>query len=65
MWILCLFGLLVCVWAAFFGGAQKLEGTFLGYFEFGEFAEKASFIRVAAIIGVALFAFGVIYDLAR
>ncbi|MDF1781509.1 MAG: hypothetical protein P1U67_09460 [Alcanivoracaceae bacterium] len=64
MWLLCLFGWLICVWAAFFGGAEKLEGSFLGYFEFGEFAEKASFIRAAAFIGLAIFAAGIIYDLA-
>jgi hypothetical protein len=64
MWLLCLAGFLISVWAAFFGGAEKLEGTFLGYFEFGHFADKASYIRAVSLISMALFAFGLFYEAA-
>ncbi len=64
IWVICLAGLLISIWAAFFGGAEKLEGTILGYFEFGHFADKASYIRAASLIGLAIFTAGLIYDLA-
>ena len=62
MWLLCLAGFLISVWVAFFGGAKKLEGTFLGYFEFGQFADTASYIRMVSLISMALFAFGFFYE---
>ena len=61
MFYLCLFGLLVCIWVAFFNGAERLEGTWLGYFEFGEFADNAKYIKAAAWVGLAVFAFGLVY----
>lgn len=64
MWMLCVAGFVISVWAAFFGGAERLEGTFLGYFEFSHFADKASYIRALSLIGIVLFAFGLVYDLA-
>ncbi|GAB4193502.1 MAG: hypothetical protein Tsb002_24020 [Wenzhouxiangellaceae bacterium] len=64
MCLLCLLCLVICIWAAFFGGAEKLEGTFLGYFEFGQFAEKASLIRAIALISIVFLVAGIIYDLA-
>ena len=64
MWGYCLLGLGISVWVAFFGGAEKLEGTFLGYFKFGHFADNANYIRAAALISLATFAFGLVYDLA-
>lgn len=36
----------------FFRGAERLENTFLGYLEFGPGAEKASYIKFGAWIGI-------------
>ena len=43
-----------CVWVIFLGGAEKLEDTFLGYFEFGESGSRAGYIK--AISWIALLA---------
>ena len=61
MFYLCLFGLLVSILVAFFNGAELLEGTWLGYFEFGAFAENAKYIKAAAWIGLIVFAIGLVF----
>ena len=54
----CIFTSIICLWIIFFDGAEKLENTMLGYFEFGLLAEKAHYIKILAwlslIISVAL-----------
>jgi hypothetical protein len=54
-------GIAFCLWVIFFGGAEKLENTFVGYLEYGVFADSASMIRLAAwislIAGIALWFF--------
>lgn len=47
-----LFGILISIWLIFFEGAERIENTLLGYFEFGFIAEKADYIRVGAWIGL-------------
>ena len=37
-----------CIWVIFFEGAESLENTFVGYLEYGFFADSASYIRVCA-----------------
>ena len=49
---LCIFSWIVCFWVIFFNGAEKLEGTLLGYFEFGHFADKAVYIKMAAWVSI-------------
>ena len=63
MFYFCLLSLLVCIWVVFFNGAERLEGTWLGYFEFGEFADKAKYIKAAAWLGLAATALGLVYSL--
>lgn len=63
IWVICFLGFLVSVWAAFFGGAERLERTLLGYFEFGHFADKASYIRMVSLASLVIFAAGFFYDL--
>mgnify|MGYP003671884831 CR=1 FL=1 len=36
------------IWVIFVGGAERLENTAAGYFEFGAIAEKGAYIKVAA-----------------
>lgn len=59
--LLHLFSIAICLWIIFFGGAEKLEDTFVGYLEFGVFADRASMIKLAAwislIAGIALWFF--------
>ena len=47
-----LIGIAFFVWVIFFGGAEKLENTLLGYLEFGPGAEKATYIRFGAWLGI-------------
>lgn len=47
-------GWIVCFWIVFFSGAEKLERTFLGYFEFGQFADGSKYMRMAAALGLAI-----------
>lgn len=54
MYWLCIFSWAVCIWVMFFNGAEKLEGTFLGYFEFGQFADKAKYIKMSAWLSVII-----------
>ena len=49
---LYIFGLVVCIWVIFFNGAEKLESSILGYFEFGQFADNAVYIKMAAWVGI-------------
>jgi len=48
-----------CIWIIFLGGASRLENTILGYFEFGQAAEKVIFIKIIAwgglMVSVAVF----------
>jgi len=41
-----------CLWILFFGGAGRIENTILGYFEFGQAAEKVIFIKIVAWVGL-------------
>ncbi len=43
-----------CIWVIFFGGAEELENTIVGYFEFGLVAGKASLIRASAWVSLVL-----------
>ena len=54
MFWLCIFSWVICIWVIFFNGAEKLEGTFLGYFEFGQFAEDARHIKVFSWLSVII-----------
>ncbi|APR66076.1 hypothetical protein CN03_03520 [Thalassolituus oleivorans] len=42
----------ICIWVIFFNGAEKLENAVLGYFEFGQLAEKALYIKISAWLGL-------------
>lgn len=46
-----------CIWILFFGGASKLENTFLGYLSFGRYGDKDTFIKGLVWVGLALYAF--------
>lgn len=48
MTIVNLITIVVCIWIVFFNGSEKLENTVLGYFEFGQLAEKTVFIKILA-----------------
>lgn len=50
--MLCIFSLIMCIWVIFFNGAEKLENTVLGYFEFGLLADKAQYIKMSAWLGL-------------
>jgi len=50
--LLHLLGIAFCLWVIFLGGAEKLENTFVGYLEYGVFADSASMIRLAAWISL-------------
>ena len=57
--LIYLLGIVFSIWVIFLGGAERLENTILGYFEFGIAGEKSIYIKVVAWIGligsVALF----------
>ncbi len=57
--LIFLLGIVFSIWVIFFGGAERLENTILGFFEFGIAGEKSIYIKVVAWIGligsVALF----------
>ena len=50
----CIFSSIICIWVIFFNGAEKLENSVLGYFEFGLLAENAQYIRISAWIGLII-----------
>jgi len=50
--ILSLLMIGLSVWVIFMGGAERLEHTVLGYFEFGFFADKAQAIRILAWVSL-------------
>jgi hypothetical protein len=50
----CIFSSIICLWVIFFNGAERLENSILGYFEFGQIAEKSAYIKVAAWLGLIL-----------
>ncbi len=52
IWDLLYFGFFV--WILFFGGAERVEGTLFGYFEFGFAGDKAVYIKVLAWVGLVL-----------
>lgn len=45
-------GIVFNIWIIFFGGAERLENTFLGYLEFGFVGEKAVYIKVFAWLSI-------------
>jgi len=49
------------IWVLFFGGATKLENSFLGYFSFGRYGDKESFIKGIVWVGLAFYAFNKLY----
>ena len=57
--ILELISIAIPIWIIFFGGAEKIENTFVGYLTQGVVGEKAIYIKVFAWM---LFIWG-IYDL--
>ena len=46
--------IVICIWVIFFNGAEKLENTVLGYFEFGLLADKALYIKILAWLMLVL-----------
>ena len=45
-------GIAFNIWLIFFGGAERLENSFLGYFEFGVAGEKATYIKGIAWVSL-------------
>ena len=52
LWYLAIYA--ACIWVIFFGGADRLENIAAGYFEFGPFAERASYIKACAWLTLLL-----------
>ena len=52
--MLCIVSFIFCIWVIYFNGAERLENTILGYFEFGELAEKTIYIKTSAWFGLVL-----------
>jgi len=50
---LLILSILFNLWIIFLGGAEKVQNTLIGYFEFGIFAENSNYIRVLAWFGLA------------
>jgi hypothetical protein len=50
----CIFSSIICLWVIYFNGAERLENSILGYFEFGQIVEKSAYIKVAAWLGLIL-----------
>lgn len=51
---LYLVSMFFCIWVIFLGGAERLENTLLGYLEFGNAAEKVTYIKVCAWLALIL-----------
>ena len=49
-----LMGIAFCIWLIYFGGAERLESTLLGYLEFGAAAEKSLYIKLSAWVGLII-----------
>jgi len=62
--MLYLIGIVFSVWVLFYGGAERLENTVFGYFEFGSAAEKAVLIKVVAVITLLTSLALLVYQLA-
>ncbi len=45
-------GILFNLWIIFLGGAEKIQDTLVGYFEFGIFADNPNCIRALAWLGL-------------
>ena len=73
LWALCvqkrglmlnILTIVICIWVIFFNGAEKLENTILGYFEFGLLADKAQYIKMLAwlmlVLSIVFFVSGLI-----
>ncbi|MAT92334.1 MAG: hypothetical protein CME59_07010 [Halioglobus sp.] len=45
-------GIAFNIWIIFMGGAERLENTFLGYFEYGVAGENAVYIKVCAWVSL-------------
>lgn len=63
MWLICSLGVLISIWVAFLGGDRRLENSLFGYFEFGQFAERATLLRALAIIYLVIASCFLIYFL--
>jgi len=50
--VLYITGLAFFIWVLFFGGAQRLENSVIGYLEFGPAGEMAVYIRLLAWVGL-------------
>ena len=48
------------IWIVFLGGAEKIENTRLGYFEFGRVGERAQYIKAAAWAGLVFTIFALL-----
>lgn len=46
--------IIFCIWILFFGGAQKLEDTLLGFIEFGRFGSSSFYIKLATCLALIL-----------
>lgn len=49
-------------WVLFFGGAEKIENSFVAYLGFGRFGEKSGLIKALVCASVALYLFKVNYS---
>ena len=47
--------ILFTLWVVFLGGAEKIQDTLVGYFEFGMFADNPNHIRALAAIGLVIY----------
>ena len=45
----------ISIWVIFFGGAERIQNTLLGYFEFGVAADNSSYIRILAWVNLIFF----------
>jgi len=45
----------ISLWLIFFGGAERIQNTLLGYFEFGPAAENTIYIRALAWMSLIFF----------
>jgi hypothetical protein len=48
-------------WILFLGGAAKLENSFMGFFSFGRYGDKESFIKGLVWVSLAVYVFKKFY----
>lgn len=53
--VLYVFSVIISLWVIFFGGAERIKNTLVGYFEFGPAAENSSYIKALAWVNLVFF----------